>query len=140
MFLGLFFGIVSHVADLFHPVNDLTVGIFLKGDIRHGCRGSSTVPGLYPRPKPHHVAELEFLNRTALTRHPAATSGHEKDLTQRMRVPRRARTGFEGDTGTGRACWPRELFGALPAASTLRHVGLERFGVGGELRFRVSEV
>jgi hypothetical protein len=92
------------VADLFHPVDDLTVELFLNGDMRHGCRRRSPMPVLLARRNPDHVTGPDFFDGAAPTLRPTATGGHDQGLTQRMRVPRCSSAGFECDTGAQRAC------------------------------------
>ena len=52
---------------------------------------------LLARRKPHHVAGPDLLDRPALALHPAAAGGDDQGLAERIRMPRRARAGFERD-------------------------------------------
>jgi hypothetical protein len=94
---------VLFVADLFHPVDDLAVELFLGGDMRHGGGRRGAMPVLLARRKPDHVAGPDFLDRAALALRPAATGGDNQGLAQRMRVPRGARARFKRDRGGGGA-------------------------------------
>src|ERR1035441_206587 len=120
--------LVLFVADLFHPVNGSAVELFLNGDVRHGrgCRG--TVPMLFARRKPDHVARPDFFNRAAPTLHAPAASGHDQGLTQRMRVPRGSGAGFERDTGTDRARRSAGLKQGVDAHRAGEPVGRSIFG------------
>jgi hypothetical protein len=93
------------VADLFHPVDDLTVELFLNGDMRHGRGRRSTMPMLLARQEPDHIAGMDLFNRTALALHPTATRCDYEDLTQRMGVPRGASTRLERNACAYRASW-----------------------------------
>ena len=95
---------VLFVADLFHPVHDLAVELFLNGDMRHGGGWRGAMPVLLAWREPDHVAGPDFFDRASPALRPAATRRHDQGLTQRMGVPRGSGTGLEGDTGAGRAC------------------------------------
>src|SRR5437870_8374808 len=47
--------LILFVADLFHPLNHLTVERLLNGDMSHGGRWRSAVPMLLTRRKPDHI-------------------------------------------------------------------------------------
>ena len=80
---------------MFHPIDDFAVFLFLHGDMSHrGCRRSS-VPVFLSRRKPDHVTRSNFLNRTFPALSPAAAGGDDQRLTERMRMPGRARAGLE---------------------------------------------
>jgi hypothetical protein len=91
------------VADLFHPVDDLTVELFGDGDVAHRGRRRRAMPVLFAGRKPDNVTGADFLDRAALALHPAATGRHDKCLSERMRVPGRARAGLERDAGAADA-------------------------------------
>ncbi len=59
--------------------------------------GDGAVPVLLARREPDHVAGADFLDRAAFALHPAAAGGDDQDLAERMRVPRGAGAGLEGD-------------------------------------------
>src|SRR5438132_4051148 len=75
---------VLFVADFFHPVHDLAVECFLNGDMRHGCGGRRTMPMLFARRKPDHVAGVYLLDRASLALHPTATGGDDQRLAEGM--------------------------------------------------------
>ena len=52
---------------------------------------------LFARRNPDDVAGPDFFFRTALALHPAMTRRDDERLAERMRVPRGARAGLEGD-------------------------------------------
>src|SRR2546421_5017196 len=54
------------VADLFHPVDVLSVLSFLDGDVRHRVRRRRSMPMLQTRRKPHDIAGADFFDRAAL--------------------------------------------------------------------------
>src|SRR5258707_9203393 len=95
---------VLFVADLFHPVDDLTVELFLNGDMRHGRGRRSTMPMLLARREPDHIAGMDLLDRAALALHPTATGCDNQRLTQRVCMPCGSSAGLECDTGVSRAC------------------------------------
>jgi hypothetical protein len=72
--------VVLIVADLFHPIDEFTVELFLNGDMRHGRRRGRTMPMLLARQEPDHIAGMDLLDRTALALHPTATGGDNEDL------------------------------------------------------------
>ena len=49
------------------------------------------------------VARTDAFDRSAPTLHTAKAGGHDQRLAKRMRVPRRARAGLEGDMIAGDA-------------------------------------
>jgi hypothetical protein len=81
----------------------LAVERFLNGDMRHRRSGRRAVPMFLAGRKPHHVARMDFLGRTALALNAAETRSHDQCLAKRVGVPRGARPGFEGDVGTAYA-------------------------------------
>src|SRR2546422_2853317 len=88
-------GLVLFIADLFHPVNGLTVEPLLNGDMRHGrgCRGA--VPMFLTRREPDHVTWSNVLDWTTPALYPTAASRHDQGLAKpsgcAMRSERRAR-------------------------------------------------
>src|SRR6266446_4966859 len=93
------------VADFFHPVHNLPVECLLNGDVRHGGSGRSTMPVLQSWREPDHITGPDLLDRAVLALHPANTGCDNQRLTERMLVPRGARTRLERDARTGGACW-----------------------------------
>src|SRR6476469_5106608 len=85
------------IGDLLQPVDVFSAEGFLNSDVRHGRRWRSAVPMLQARRKPHHIAGADFLDRSALALHPSETGGDDQRLAERMRVPGRPGSGFEGD-------------------------------------------
>ena len=92
---------VLFVADLFHPVDDLAVELFLNGDVRHGGGRRGAVPVLLAGREPDHIAGPDFLDRPALALRPAAAGRDDQGLAERMRVPCGARARLERDAGAG---------------------------------------
>ena len=90
--------LILFVADLFQPVNRFAVELFLYGDVRYGRRGCSTMPMLFARRNPDHVARPNFLDWGSPALCPATTSRHNQSLAQWVGVPRRPGAGLEGDT------------------------------------------
>jgi hypothetical protein len=84
------------VADLFHPVNDLAVELFLYGDVRHARGRRSAVPVLLAGRERDHITRPDLLDRTAFALSPAEARGHDERLPERMRMPCSSCTGFEG--------------------------------------------
>ena len=73
--------LVLVVADLFHPLDELPVELFLDGDVRH-CRGRrSTMPMFFARREPDHISGMDLFNRTALALHPTAAASDNQRLT-----------------------------------------------------------
>src|SRR5690348_1078291 len=66
-----------------------------------GWRGA--VPMLLVGREPDDIAWADFLDRAAFALDPAAAGGDDQGLAERMRVPRGARAGLEGDAGAGNA-------------------------------------
>ena len=92
-------GLVLFVADLFHPVDDLAVELFLNGDVRHGRGRRGAMPVLLAGREPDHIAGPDLLDRSALALSPAAAGRHDQGLTERMRMPCGPRARLEGDAG-----------------------------------------
>src|SRR5258708_9968112 len=91
--------LILFVADLFHPVDNFTVELFLNGDVRHGRGWHGSMPVLFTGPKPDHITRADFLDRPAPTLCPAATGGYDQGPTERMRMPRRPHAPLEHYTG-----------------------------------------
>src|SRR5207253_5568422 len=58
---------ILFVTYLFHPVNHLTIKLFLRGNVRHTSSGSRTMPMLFAWQKPNNITRMNFLNRSAFT-------------------------------------------------------------------------
>src|SRR5882724_524876 len=99
---------ILRVADLLHPIDRTAVECFLNGDMAHRRGAGRAVPMLLAGFEPDHVAGTDFLDRATLALHPAEAGGDDQRLTKRMRVPRGASAGLEGDAG---AANPRRLQG-----------------------------
>jgi hypothetical protein len=97
-------GLVLFVADLLQPVDRLALKRFLDGGVRHGGRRGSAVPVFFTRRKPDYIARTDFLDRPALALDTPTAGRDDQGLTERMRVPCRARTGLETNAGTNNAC------------------------------------
>src|SRR3974390_862409 len=65
--------------------------------MRQGRRRCPAMPVLLARRKPNDIARVDFLDGAALTLDPAAAGSHYEGLAKGMRVPSRARAGFECD-------------------------------------------
>src|SRR5580658_2606750 len=92
-------GPVLFVCDLFHPVDNLALELFLNGDMRHGGGRRPSVPMLLARREPDHIAWPDLLDRPAPALRPTATGRHDEGLAQRMDVPCGAGAWLESDTG-----------------------------------------
>jgi len=79
------------------PADIFPVKGFLDGDMRHGGRRCRAVPMLVTRRAPNHIARSNFDNRSPRTVSPQRRD--DQSLSEGMRVPSRARTGFEGNAG-----------------------------------------
>jgi hypothetical protein len=100
---GVSLPVVLVVADFLHPLDDLTVELFLNGDMGHSHGWRSTMPVLLTRRKPNHIAGMDLLDGNAFMLCSTATAGDNQGLTQRMGVPCCSSAGLEGDTGARRA-------------------------------------
>jgi hypothetical protein len=96
--------LVLLIADLFQPLDNFTVELFLNGDMGHGRGGTGPMPMFLSRRDPDHVTRSNFLNGAAPALHPAAASRYNEGLAQRVRVPDRPGAGLERDTAPGGAC------------------------------------
>src|SRR5271165_4922546 len=88
------------VSDLFHPIDSLTVEPFLDRDMGHCRCRRGAVPVLLTRRNPDHIPRPDLFDRAAFALRPAAARGHNKSLTERMRMPSRPCTRLECDAGT----------------------------------------
>ena len=94
---------------MIHPVDDLAVALFLDGDMGHGRGWRGPVPMLFAGGEPNHVSGADLFDGSAFALSPAAASRHDQGLPERMSMPSRADSGYEGDAG---GAGPRR-FGAL---------------------------
>src|SRR3954451_611280 len=92
------------VTHLFHPVDNLTVEVFLNGDVCHGRSWCAPVPVLLAGREPDHVTRPDFLDRSAPTLRPATACRDDESLTERVRMPCSPRTRLESDAGTLNKC------------------------------------
>src|SRR5262249_32921444 len=100
---------VLRVGDVFHPVDDFSVFLFLNGDVSHcSCRGCA-VPVFFAGSEPNHVARANLFDWSAFALRPAAAGCDDKRLTKRMGMPCRARARFEGDACALHKCGIRRL-------------------------------
>ena len=83
------------VADLFHPVDNLTVELFLNSDVRNGRGGRSPMPVLLAGREPDHITGPDLFDKSALALNPAAPGAHDQSLTERVRMPCAPRAGLE---------------------------------------------
>src|SRR5665213_356450 len=83
--------------DVIQPVDVLSVEFFLDRYVRHRRGRRSAVPMLFIGGKPHHVAGVDFLYRSALALNAADAGGDYQGLSERMGVPCRAGTRLKGD-------------------------------------------
>src|ERR1700712_5793197 len=94
---GLRTGEVVGVADVFGPVDHFAVECLGDGDVGHGCRRRRAMPMTMAGRAPDDVADVEFDDGAAFALRPAFSGSHDEDLAERMRMPRAARAGLEGD-------------------------------------------
>src|SRR2546423_11675329 len=83
------------IADMLHPVNDLSVELLLDRKVSHAGNRRGSVPVLFTGRKPDHIAGANLLDWTACALHPATACGHDKSLSQWMSVPSGPRTRLE---------------------------------------------
>src|SRR2546421_10846336 len=89
--------LVLLVGYLFHPVDNLTVEMFLDCDVRYGRGWRSAVPVLLARRKTDHVARPDLLDGASPALYQAAAKCYDQGLPQRMGVPGGTRARLEGD-------------------------------------------
>jgi hypothetical protein len=71
---------VLRVGDVLQPIDRLSIGLFLDGDMRHGCVGQGPVPMFLARRELHHIAGADFFDRAALSLHPTAPGRDNQGL------------------------------------------------------------
>src|ERR1700730_2110486 len=87
---------ILFVADLFHPIENFTVALFLNGDVSHGRGRRSPMPVLLAGREPDHITRPDLLDRTSPPLCQAAASRDDEGLTERMRVPSGTCTWLKG--------------------------------------------
>jgi hypothetical protein len=101
--------LVLFVADLFQPVDNLPLQLFLNGDVRHGRSWRGSMPVLLVRREPDHITGPDLLDRAAPPLRAAKSSRDNERLTERMRMPCSPRARLEGYAGTLNKCRVRCL-------------------------------
>ena len=81
----------------------LPVKRFRNRNVCHRCGRRRAVPMLLARREPDDVPRPDLLDRPALALRETAAGRHNQGLSQRMRVPGRARAGLERDAGAADA-------------------------------------
>jgi len=94
---------VLFFADLFHPLDDLTVQLFLNGNMRHGCGCRGAMPVFLTRRDPYNIPLPDFLDLTAPLLNPAGAGCHDQSLAERVPMPCCPSAGFERHAGPKRA-------------------------------------
>ena len=96
--------VVLLFTDVFHPVDNFTVELFLNGDVSHGrgCRG--TMPMLLARREPDHITRPNFLDGSSPALCAAAAGRDDEGLTERVRMPCSPRARLESYAGTLHEC------------------------------------
>jgi hypothetical protein len=97
-------GLVLFVTDVLHPIDNLSVFLFLNGDVRHGRRRCCAVPMLLSGREPNDISGPDLLDRAAPSLRPAAAGRDDESLTERMRVPCRPRARLKGYAGALNKC------------------------------------
>lgn len=92
-------GPILFFADLFQPVDNFAVALFLNSDMRHSGGRRSPMPVLLAGREPDHITGTDLLDRTSPTLCQAATGRDDERLTERMRVPCGTCARFEGNAG-----------------------------------------
>jgi len=88
-------GVILGVGDVLEPVDGPAVEGFLNGEMGHRRGGCGAVPVLFARGEDDDIAGTDFLDGATFALGATAAGSHDESLTQRMRVPRRARAGLE---------------------------------------------
>src|SRR4051812_27794631 len=91
--------VVLLVRDLLQPLDVLAVKRFLNRDVRHCSRRCRAVPVFMTRRAPDHIARADLDARLAFALRPPASRRDEQRLTERMRMPRSARSRFKSHGG-----------------------------------------
>ena len=96
--------LVLLVTDLFHPVDNLAVELFLNGDVRHGRGWRGPMPVLLAGREPDHITGPDLFDRSAFALDASAASRNDESLTEWMRMPCSPRTRLESYAGTLNEC------------------------------------
>src|SRR6266853_806152 len=89
--------------NLFHPLHDLAVEMFLNGEVRDRGAGRGAVPMLLTGRNPDHVTGPNLLDRPSPALRAPSAGRHDQGLAQRVRVPGHPGAGLKRDTGAGHA-------------------------------------
>ncbi len=81
---------------MLHPVDELTVELFLDGEMTHGRSRSGAVPVLLARRKPHDIARPDFLNGSTFALNPAKAGHNKERLPKRVCMPCAPRARLKG--------------------------------------------
>src|SRR5215831_6799240 len=93
------------VANLFQPVDVLTIEHLLDGDMCHTGCGCRAMPMFFARWEPHYVARSDFLDRTPITLNPAKAGHDDQRLSKWVRMPSRAGTWLESNASRASPGW-----------------------------------
>src|SRR5579872_112715 len=99
-----FIPMVLLVRDVLQPIDDFAVELFLKRDVRHRGGRGSTMPVLLTWREPYHITGSNLLHQPTFTLNPAAPGGHDKRLTEWVRMPGSPGTRLESHAGTRHKC------------------------------------
>jgi hypothetical protein len=100
---------VLFVTDLFHPIHNFSVELFLNGDVGHGRGRRGPMPVLFAGREPHHITGMNLLDRSAITLSPTTAGRDDERLAERMRVPCSPRARLECYAGALNKRWIRRL-------------------------------
>src|SRR3954454_17119717 len=98
---------VLFIGHLFHPVDWLAIEMLLNRNVRHGRDGLRAVPMLFTGREPDYVTRTNVFDWPAPALRSDTAGRNDERLTQGVRVPGGACTGFEGNAGasdTRRIC------------------------------------
>ena len=85
--------------DVFEPVDDLPVEVFLDGDVGEGGGGGGSVPVFFVWREPDDVSGADLFDGAAGVLRPSEAGGDEEGLAEGVGVPGGAGAGLEGDLG-----------------------------------------
>ena len=94
---------------MLHPVNHLSVFVFLNRDMGHGGGGRGSMPVFLAGREPDDITRPDLIDRASPMLSPAAPSCDDESLPERMRMPGGARAGFEGYARALHQCRVRRL-------------------------------
>src|ERR1041384_4704120 len=97
------------VADLLQPLDDLTVELFLNGDMRHARDCCGSMPVLLTRRDPDDITWPDCFGLTTPLLHPSGAGCDDQGLAQWVGVPCRSSAGLERHAGARRARWVLRL-------------------------------